>query len=241
MGLVVVVLVLAIVLAPRPVLAGPPATNTALATNFSNLSIPAGDWIWFSAVVQSNQLPNSNPQHFYFEHQSITFSVPNGSSWTIRLGGANLEYNQSPIVAWTSWNPTDFNWTSQVPWNYSGNAFLSGWAYSVPLTGIPAGVHVSWTGQIYSSRPCSPATWTWEAAVYTDLPHPYSTSNLAELGVKPTDGNQVSSYSDMNPAGTPENFTGFLTPGATGTGGLEYTGSPTGLANISQCGMPAGG
>lgn len=60
----------------------------------------------------------------------------------------------------------------------------------------------------------------WGASVYTSFDTDYNA-----LGVKPVDDNKASEYKNSDHAGTPENFKPFVTGGATGGGGSNYTGS----------------
>jgi hypothetical protein len=70
-------------------------------------------------------------------------------------------------------------------------------------------------------------------AVYTSFSTDYT-----KLGVKPVDDNQASSYKNSDYAGTPESFTAYVTGGATGGGGSNYTGSYSGTGSC-PAGLPA--
>jgi hypothetical protein len=62
--------------------------------------------------------------------------------------------------------------------------------------------------------------WHFGAAAYTNLPIDYTT-----LNVKPCDDANASNYPNNDHAGTPEAFKVYLTAGATGGGGNNYTGN----------------
>ena len=51
--------------------------------------------------------------------------------------------------------------------------------------------------------------------------------------MKPVDDNQASVYQNSDHAGTPENFKSFVTGGARGGGGSNFTGSYSATAAVS--------
>jgi hypothetical protein len=105
-------------------------------------------------------------------------------------------------------------------------------AYQVPAGGLPGGINpVTWTGTMSGSASFS-LQWQWGAAVYTQF-----TTNYNQLGIKPLHSTSLDSYHVGDQAGTPEGVnTGgtawktFVTGGARGGGGSNWTGSysPTG-------------
>src|SRR5205823_2588683 len=70
--------------------------------------------------------------------------------------------------------------------------------------------------------------WKWAAAVYSQL-----SSNWNTLGVKPVDDNSASAYQNSDHAGTPENYKAYVTGGATGGGGSNWTGGYSGTASAT--------
>jgi hypothetical protein len=72
--------------------------------------------------------------------------------------------------------------------------------------------------------------WKWAAAVYTSFNSDYNA-----LGVKPVDDNKASQYKNSDHAGTPENYKQFVTGGARGGGGSNYTGSLSGTESVGPC------
>jgi hypothetical protein len=79
---------------------------------------------------------------------------------------------------------------------------------------------VTWSGQISSDTHGLTVHWQWGAAVYTSFSADYT-----QLGVKPVDNPKASAYQNSDNAGTPENDTNFVTGGARGGGGSNFTGS----------------
>jgi hypothetical protein len=51
--------------------------------------------------------------------------------------------------------------------------------------------------------------------------------------VKPVDDNKASAYKNSDHAGTPESFKAFVTGGARGGGGSNYTGSWSGTDGVT--------
>jgi inosine-uridine nucleoside N-ribohydrolase len=59
--------------------------------------------------------------------------------------------------------------------------------------------------------------------------------DLGSLGVKPVDKNNLSSYANGDHTGTPENYKQWVTKGARGDGGTNYTGSYSAGADSVAC------
>jgi hypothetical protein len=87
---------------------------------------------------------------------------------------------------------------------------------------------VTWSGTINPDTPGVSVQWKWAAAVYKSF-----SSNYTALGVKPVDDNNNTKIFDR--AGTPENFKSYVTGGATGGGGSNYTGGYSGTATVGPC------
>ncbi len=122
-------------------------------------------------------------------------------------------------------------WVTTVPSPpLAGNTFFSAFGYLVPAN-LPGGIkNVTWTGTISTATPVVSVLWQWAAAVYTNFNSDY---NL--LGVKPVDANVQNPYLNSDHAGTPENFKSFVTGGARGGGGSNYTGSYSGTDRVGPC------
>jgi hypothetical protein len=103
-----------------------------------------------------------------------------------------------------------------------------------PLTSaLPGNISPTWSGTFQADTPGLTVNWQWGAAVYTQLD-----SNYNALGVKPIDGNQLSAYQNMDRAGTPESFKAQVTAGARGSGGTNYTGTPSSTAQVTPDYVP---
>ncbi|MGA7274909.1 MAG: hypothetical protein WBX14_08715 [Candidatus Udaeobacter sp.] len=122
-------------------------------------------------------------------------------------------------------------WVTTVPSSgLPGNAFFSGVGYLVPVN-LPGGINpVTWSGTISSTSLSVSVQWKWAAAVYTNFD-----ADPSNLGVKPVDANSQNPYPNSDKAGTPENFKSFVTGGARGGGGSNYTGSYSGTDAVGPC------
>jgi hypothetical protein len=213
---------------------------TSIQSNFNGTAIPGGDYIWFSAVLKVQGLPSDQKATVFFEQQDITFTA-NGFTYHTANAGmptAQVTIDPSATQATTTFDTKDFfppRWVTTTPPNTAGNIFLSGYAWVNFLFGqsggLPGGISpVTWTGT-FTATASVPLTvnWQWSAAVYTT----FSIDNTT-LGVKPVDDNQASQYKNSDHAGTPENFKSFVTGGARGGGGSNYTGSLSATGS-AQC------
>jgi hypothetical protein len=207
--------------------------NSSLAANFNGTSIPAGRTIWFNAIVKLTGVPsagtnlelNSSTVEFTANGQSIAVSVPN----------ARITYSASATQATTAFDASTNTWQTTVPVGYSGNVFLAGAAYPV-TTSLPGGIApVEWTGTFSSPAVGLNAKWKWAAAVYTQFP-----ATLGGVGAKPIDGSKQNPYPNADHAGTPENLKPYVTGGATGGGGSNWTGGYSGTASVSVAVTPPG-
>jgi hypothetical protein len=194
---------------------------TSIVSNFNGTPIAGGNYIWFSSVLELKSPTPSSTLTIHFTGQTITFTVPSGpnaGTYTVSVPDADVVFSTTATTATTTFSGGMFITT--VPASYTGNVFLSGLAYKVPAGGFPGGVSpVGWHGTFSGSGPFS-VTWKWAAAVYTSF-----STNYNSLGIKPVDSSTLSIYHNADHAATPENFKGFVTGGARGGGGSNFTGS----------------
>jgi hypothetical protein len=95
---------------------------------------------------------------------------------------------------------------------------------------------VTWGGDFISDTPGISVSWKWGAAVYTVF-----STNYNKLGVKPTHQGSCL-YANGDHAGTPEGiddsgipYKHFVTGGARGGGGSNWTGSWSGTVSEIVC------
>ena len=199
---------------------------TSIQSNFNGTAIQAGSFIWFNSVLKVNGL-GSNPVTLHFTNQVISFAAQ-GSNYALSVPDSTIILSPTATSATTSFNSASNSWTTTLPFNFSGNGFLSGFAFPVTAS-LPGGISpVVWTGRLSSDTAGLNVNWQWAASVYTNF-----SSNYGALGVKPVDDNHVSQYQNSDHAGTPENYKAFLGQGgATGGGGSNFTGSYSATGHV---------
>ncbi len=162
------------------------------------------------------------------------------------MPGAVITFDPAATAAMTTFDVASNRWATTVPGGLSGRAFLSGLAFPVPAGGLPGGVGgVTWSAAFSTDTPGVTAQWQWAAAVYNTFGPDYNA-----LAVKPVDGDQTSQSANLvarseNPdnqagqnlgsAGKPANLEAFLTAGASGGGGSNFTGSFFGMSDVTPC------
>lgn len=214
--------------------------SSSITAGFNSFSISSGDAIWFSAVLQlTGGKPNASDLdtaglHIHFVHQTLNFTESGGVTFTKYLPDSIVEFSKTATSAWTTFGAINNTWVTVVPLAYTGNVFLSGYAYYVGSSGVPGGTHVTWAGQFLSSECAFQFNWKFAAAVYTSFAGTQATPNYSGVGVKPVDDNRLSAYKNSDHAGTPEKFKNDLAQGAMGGGGSNFTGSYSGTSGVTK-------
>jgi hypothetical protein len=211
-----------------------------ISSNFNGTPIAGGNYIWFSSVFSlpgfdATQL--TKPLTISFTGVTITFTA-NSTPYKITAPNASITYDPAATTATTTFTPgVPGQWTTTLPTTHlAGNNFLDAVEFLVPPGGLPGGINpVVWQGTFSSGASSLKVQWQWAAAVYTKFSTDYNA-----LGVKPVDDNQASAYQNSDHAGTPENFKPFVTGGARGGGGSNYTGSYSGTGTCGAGGVPPG-
>lgn len=235
-ALLAVGLLLALLLGLPAAQAGVVSASASSTSNFNSQSIAAGDAIWFSAVLQWVGNSPTRDLNVHFGNQTLTFAEPGGATFARAVFSSEVDFSAAATTATTVWNPTSFQWVTTVPLDYKGDVFLSGYALHVPSGGLPGSMKVTWSGTLTSSEKCVDFNWKWGAAVYTKFPATNLHPKLnAQIGVKPVDDTKLSTYQTSDHAGTPENYTAYLTQGGTGGGGSNFTGSYSGTSSMNAC------
>jgi len=205
-------------------------TQTASSeSNFNAQNIASGDVVWFQSVIQWTGSSPKVLTHVHITGQTLTFVEPDGTTFTKNVSSSVVIYDPSATTATTVWNASAFRWDTTVPASYTGDVFAGGYAYFVGSGGLPGATKVTWKATFQTSETCLSVNWKWSAAVYTS----FTTSN-GKIGVKPVDSNSLSTYTNSDHAGTPENFKAYLAAGARGGGGSNFTGSYSGTVGIRQ-------
>jgi hypothetical protein len=202
--------------------------DTCIGSNFNGTAIAGGNYIWFNSVLKPSGL-GAGKVTIKFINQQITFTS-NGVPYTLNVPDAVIVFDPAATTASTSF--FGGQWHTTVPTGLSGNTFLSGFSFPVPVN-MPGGTNpVTWCGKFQSDTPGVTVNWQWAAAVYNST----FGSDLSVLGVKPVDDNKASIYKNSDHAGVPENKKGAgPLGGARGGGGSNWTGSYSGTGKATPC------
>jgi len=196
---------------------------SVISANFNATPIPAGRTIWFNAVVKAKGLPATGSTTVHFTNSTITFS-DGTTTYTIPVPDADVVYSSAVTTASTTFAGSRH--VTQVPIAFDGNAFLDAKIYTVAPPGLKGGIKdVTWFGTFSTDTPGIKLQWKWAAAVYTSFA---ADPAYDAVGIKPIDGSKQNPYANADHAGTPENFKPFVTSGARGGGGKNYTGGYSG-------------
>ncbi len=196
-----------------------------IASNFNGTPIHGGNTIWFSSHMKVNGL-GAQPTTIFISNSAITFSA-GGQQFNLATPNAQITFDPAATHAVTSFDSSTNTWISIVPTSQAGaDPFMTGLAFVVPGAGLPGGINpVSWTATFTSDNPNVSGSWQWGAAVYTNFSTDYNA-----LGVLAVDGGGQS--------GTPVNFERFVTGGARGGGGSNFTGSNSATGNFTVSSKP---
>jgi hypothetical protein len=212
----------------------PGASNTS---NFNGTSIKGGSYIWFNANFSARGIPGTGATIF-FTNSVVTFTAD--QPYSVAVPNAQITFSPSAVCSSTTFDTANNRWVTTVPISGSDEIFLSGVAFPVPASfGEVQGV-VTWQGAFTSDTAGVSVTWKWGAAVYTTF-----TTDYNALGVKPTH-TATCLYNNSDHAGTPEGvdtangqpYKTFVTGGARGGGGSNWTGSWSGTQGLTVCVKP---
>lgn len=215
-------------------------TLSSISVNFNGTALPAGDYLWFSAVFKPSVAlgtSSTGPVTLYEKNGTISFTA-NAHTYTISVPDAAITFASSNSLATVVYGSN--GWTEALPTSslLSGNEFLDGVAFHVPAGGLPGGIqHVTWSAAFSTNKPIFTVNWQFGAAVYTTN----CVADYAHSGVKPVDSNSKSIYTTSDHAGTPETCvhpqtsspTNIVVGGATGGGASNYTGSYSGTVKFT--------
>jgi hypothetical protein len=150
------------------------------------------------------------------------------SAFGVATPDAVVTFSPTATSATTMFDVGSNTWFTTVPMGLGGNTFLDGASLALP-NGLPGGLNpVTWTADFATDTPGVSVNWQWSAAVYRSFSADYNA-----LGVKPVDSNRASQYQNSDHAGTPENFKSFVTGGARGGGGSNFTGSYSATGHVT--------
>ena len=231
----IAVLICAYSLMAQPQLTCSQSTNTS---NFNGTTIEANNFIWFNANFTASGIPSTGAT-ISFTNSTITFTAD--QFYTVTVPNAQITFDPNAVCASTTFDTGSNTWTTIVPLSGSDEIFLAGVGFPVPAAFASAGGRVqgpvTWQGAFTSDTAGISVSWKWGAAVYKVFSADY---NL--LGVKPAHTNTCL-YNNSDHAGTPEGvnpmsglpFKHFVTGGARGGGGSNWTGSWSSTVGVSVC------
>ncbi len=202
-----------------------------LAQNFNGQAIAKGSWILFTSITQFPG--NQGAARVEMKDSTIRFSdglhnyTVNGPDMaftydkSLRFRFKDVFKNRNPFLPGS--------WTMSAPTNTGGNDFLNDIAWRVRRD-LPGNLkNVTWSAKFYSRSDIQQMHWQWGGAVYTRL-----SKNYSKLAVKPLDDQKYPPYNN-DKAGTPERYKNWVTQGATGGGGNNYTGVGGPTVNVTPC------
>jgi hypothetical protein len=200
-------------------------TVSTVVSNFNGTAIPQNDTVWFNSVAKVSGL-TTGTETLFVKNAQVTFTS-NGTPYSVGLPDMTLTLTTLATSASTSYDSN--GWHVTAPQSFSGNVFLGGAALPLP-GGLPGGIkNVNWSGNFTSDTSGMSVNWQWAAAVYTTFG-----SSPGSFGIKTVDDNHKdAAYANSDHAGTPEAFKQYVTGGATGGGGSNYTGSYSGTASVT--------
>jgi hypothetical protein len=212
-----------IVKVPTP----PTCPQAKIESNFNGTAVKQGDWIWFNSVLKPEGTTSGGT--IRFTNQKVTIVTKKGTT-TLSVPNATITF--SPLATEGTTSFAGGEWMTTVPASFTDNVFLAGLAYQLPAELEGGANPVSWEGD-FTTSPGVSLKWQWAAAVYTTFSSEYNS-----LEVKPLHSTTLDKYHNGNQAWTPEAFKAFVTGGARGGGGSNYTGSYSGTGSCSPA--PAG-
>jgi hypothetical protein len=202
------------------------AATSSIASNFNGTSIPLNNWLWFNSHVAS--LPAvGQTYHIYVVNASVTIQ-DGANSHVIAIPDATLTFAPlapEPVFAGSSTGTWATTYGERVYLDLlatGNNPFISGVGYKWDQAFDPAGANpVTWRADFFTDSALAAAqgiSWQWSAAVYTNF-----SGDISQVSVTALDG-----AAGFSQSGTPANFSPFVTGGARGGGGSNFTGSNSG-------------
>jgi hypothetical protein len=203
-------------------------TQSSIQSNFNSQVIASGDYVWFNSVFKLKSPVPSGGLTIQVTGQTITLQLTSGGTITLNVPDADITFSPGASSGTTTFDTVNNRWMTTVPATFTDDIFLSGVAYKVPPgVSLASAKPVAWSG-FFSGSASFSLQWQFGAAVYTSFSPDYNS-----LGVKPLHSTNVDNYHNGDHAGTPENFKDFVTAGATGGGGSNYTGSYSSTRSVS--------
>ena len=193
---------------------------SVISSNFNGTAINPGSTIWFNSHMKVSGLNANTSTTINLTNITVAFG---GQTYTVP--NATIVFSPNANSATTTFDTANNRWVSTVPVNQAGNdVFMAGLGLMMP-NGLAGGQNPVVMQATFSSTAPVSIDWQWSAAVYTQFSADYNA-----LGVLTVDGGGQS--------GTPTNFENFVTGGARGGGGSNFTGSNSATGHLQLPGEP---
>jgi SdrD B-like domain len=199
-------------------------TASSITASFNATPIPGGDTVWFSSVGKVSGL-GAGTTSLHLNGGTVSFTAGT-TAYSVAVPNTTVTFTPLATKATTTYSSS--GWLVTAPPKFSGNVFLGGAALPV-AAGLPGGIkNVTWQTNVTADAPKVSVSWKWGAAVYTSFG-----GSLDAVGAKAVDDMKVDAFKNNDPAGTPENFKAFVVRGATGTGGMNFTGGSSASKSVA--------
>jgi hypothetical protein len=207
---------------------------TSISANFNGTPMNAGSFIWFNANFAASGIPRTGAT---ISLTGSTISFAADRAYDLAVPNALITFSADVNCTTTSFDVITNTWMATVPISGSDEIFLSGLAFPVPASFASGGGKVAgpvtWNSTVASGAPGVSINWKWGAAVYTSFATDYNS-----LAIKPAHSTACN-YNNSDHAGTPEgvnptgiSFQRFVTGGAGGGGGSNFTGGWSGTKRV---------
>jgi hypothetical protein len=207
----------------------PCSVSTSNPSNFNGTQINPGAFIWFSSNFSVKGV-GSQSVNIFFKNQTIQFAADKAYSLTVP--NAAVTFDPSASCASTTFDTSSQTWRTVVPLSGSDEIFISGLAFPVPIGFSKVNGNVNWQGSMSSDTPGVGVQWKWGGAVYSTFPTDYNV-----VAPKAAHSNTCA-LNNSDHSGTPEgtlngmSIKKFVTGGARGGGGSNFTGSWSGTVSV---------
>ncbi|HUM67006.1 MAG TPA: hypothetical protein PLV32_14200, partial [Chitinophagaceae bacterium] len=199
--------------------------NSSITAKFNHHTIKAGRFIWFNSSLKlkkHDKKKDKSPVVIHVSNSWISFKA-NGRDYKLRVPDSYIRFDKDVQEAGARF--VNNRWEIVAPIDFDKDVFMGGLAYKVP-SNLPGHIkNVKWTSDISISKGVE-ISWRWAAATYTQL------GTHDNLDVKSAGDKKGGPHHNGNHVGTPENFTAYLVPGATGNGKKDFTGKHSPRKNI---------
>jgi hypothetical protein len=207
----------------------PCSVSTSNSSNFNGTPIKPGSFIWFSSNFTVKGV-GSQKVNVFFQNQTIQFT--SDQNYSLTVPNAVVTFDPSASCASTTFDTSSQTWRTTVPLSGSDEIFMSGLAFPVPSGFAKVNGNVNWQGSMSSDQPGISVQWKWGAAVYNTFTTDYNV--VAPKAAH----NNTCALNNSDHAGTPEgtlngmSIQKFVTGGARGGGGSNFTGSWSGTVSV---------